>query len=239
MQSYLRPQSQIRVSLYLLNKEINKMEGIKAIIFDMDGVLIDSEPLWRKAMIKGFTEAGIAFTDEDCRKTTGMRFKEVVNHWFSYHSVSSFSPETIHDNVITYLIDMISEEGKAMPGALEGLSFFKKQNYRIGLATSSNTRLVNAILQKLDTHSYFSTVTSAEFLRYGKPHPEVFLKCAQDLEVTPENCLVIEDSVNGVISAKAAQMKVVAIPDHEHKNDPRFAIADHRLNSLHDLIKLF
>jgi mannitol-1-/sugar-/sorbitol-6-/2-deoxyglucose-6-phosphatase len=215
------------------------MEGVKAIIFDMDGVLIDSEPLWRKAMIRGFNEAGVQFTEDDCRKTTGMRFKEVVSHWVRHHSITSHSHEQIHGNVIAYLIEMINSEGKPMPGVNEGLSFFIEKGYKIGLATSSNTVLVETILNKLNSRNYFSAITSAEFLQYGKPHPEVFLKCAASLSVKPENCLVVEDSVNGVISAKAAQMKVVAIPDAEHKTDQRFVIADHRLDSMHDLIKLF
>lgn len=215
------------------------MEGVKAIIFDMDGVLVDSEPLWRKAMIKGFTEAGIEFTEDDCRKTTGMRFKEVVNYWFEHHSITGFSQQELHDKVIASLIKLINEEGQPMPGAMESLHFFKQKNYRIGLATSSDTKLVNAIMDKLGSRPYFSSVTSAEFLRYGKPHPEVFLKCAEELGVQPSDCLVIEDSVNGVISAKAAQMRVAAIPDAEHKGDKRFYIADHHLDNLHELIKLF
>lgn len=215
------------------------MEGIKAVIFDMDGVLIDSEPLWRKAMIKGFNDIGVDFTEEDCRKTTGMRFKEVINHWFIHHNIEDTHPDELDKNVITHLIELITEEGKPLTGSIELLQYLKAKNYPIGLATSSSHALVDAVLNKLKAKSYFQSVVSAEFLQYGKPHPEVFLKCADELATEPKHCLVIEDSVNGVIAGKAAQMRVAAVPDLEHKNDKRFVIADYTVNSLNDIIKLF
>jgi len=215
------------------------MKGIEAVIFDMDGVLIDSEPLWRIAMIKGFNEIDIEFTEEDCRKTTGMRFKEVVEHWFNHHNITHSTPTQLNDSVINHLIDLINAQGKVMDGVSELLDFLKVKQYPLGLATSSNHALVDAVLQKTQIKPYFSSVTSAEFLKYGKPHPEVFLKCAAELAVHPKNCLVIEDSVNGVKAGKAAGMTVIAVPDIEHKNDERFGIADFRLNNLSDVIKLF
>lgn len=215
------------------------MEQIKAVIFDMDGVLIDSEPLWRKAMIKGFNDIGVDFTEDDCRKTTGMRFKEVINHWFLHHGIEDTHPDELDKSVITHLIELINTEGTAMKGAVELIKHLEAKNYAIGLATSSSHTLVDAVLNKLNTRSYFQSIVSAEFLQYGKPHPEVFLKCASELGIEPKNCLVIEDSVNGVIAGKAAQMRVAAVPDQEHQTDPRFVIADMRVNNLNDIIKLF
>lgn len=215
------------------------MKGIKAVIFDMDGVLIDSEPLWRKAMIKGFNDIGVNFTEEDCRKTTGMRFKEVVNHWFLHHNIEHTHPDELDKSVINHLIELIKAEGKPMAGAIELLQHLKNKNYPIGLATSSSHALVDVVLHKISTHSFFKSVVSAEFLQYGKPHPEVFLKCAEELGVDPKHCVVIEDSVNGVIAGKAAQMKVVAVPDSEHKNNNKYVIADYKANTLNDIIKLF
>ncbi len=205
----------------------------------MDGVLIDSEPLWRIAMIKGFNDIGIEFTDEDCRKTTGMRFKEVVEHWFNHHNITHSTPIQLNDAVHEHLVSLIITEGNAMKGAIELLEFLKTKQFPLGLATSSSHILVDAVLHKTQTKPYFHSITSAEFLEFGKPHPEVFLKCAADLNILPENCLVIEDSVNGVLAGKAAGMTVIAVPDEEHKNDSRFEIADFRLNNLSDVIKLF
>lgn len=215
------------------------MKGIKAVIFDMDGVLIDSEPLWRKAMIKGFNDIGVDFTEDDCRKTTGMRFKEVINHWFLHHGIEDTHPDELDKSVITHLIELIKTEGEPMKGAVELIAHLKSQKYPIGLATSSSHALVDAVLSKIKAQPLFNSVVSAEFLEYGKPHPEVFLKCSAELGIEPKHCLVIEDSVNGVIAGKAAQMRVAAIPDKEHQSDTRFVIADIRVNSLNDIIKLF
>lgn len=215
------------------------MKHIKAVIFDMDGVLIDSEPLWRIAMMKGFNDIGIEFSEDDCRKTTGMRFKEVVEHWFKHHNITHSTPTQLNDNVISNLIGLIEREGKAMDGAVELLEFLSARKFPLGLATSSNHILIEAVLTKTQTALYFNEITSAEFLQYGKPHPEVFLKCAENLKIAPKDCLVIEDSVNGVLAGKAAGMTVIAIPDAEHKHDERFKTADHLLNNLKDVIKLF
>jgi mannitol-1-/sugar-/sorbitol-6-/2-deoxyglucose-6-phosphatase len=215
------------------------VQGIKAVIFDMDGVLIDSEPLWRIAMMKGFNDIGIEFTEEDCRRTTGMRFKEVVQHWFNHHNITHSTPTQLSDNVINNLIGLIKRDGKAMEGAVELLEFLRKKEFPLGLATSSDHILIEAVLTRTQTALYFNEVTSAEFLQHGKPHPEVFLKCAENLGMKPENCLVIEDSVNGVLAGKAAGMTVIAIPDPEHRNDKRYETADHILNNLKDVIKLF
>jgi sugar-phosphatase len=168
-----------------------------------------------------------------------MRFKEVVEHWFNHHSITHSTPIQLHDTVYTHLIELIHTKGEPMYGTLELLEFLKTKQFPLGLATSSSHILVDAVLHKTQIKPYFHSITSAEFLQYGKPHPEVFLKCAGDLNIHPKNCLVIEDSVNGVKAGKAAGMTVVAIPDLEHKNDDRFEIADHRLNNLMDVIKLF
>src|SRR3954464_9557431 len=143
------------------------MIGIKAVIFDMDGVLIDSEPLWRTAMIAGFNDIGVEFTEDDCRKTTGMRFKEVIEYWFAHHKIKDHSPEELNNRVIDHLIQLIKTNGKPMIGTLETLAFLKSKNYQIGLATSSSNKLVEAVLNKLEVGHYFSNITSAEFLQFG------------------------------------------------------------------------
>lgn len=214
-------------------------EPIKAVIFDMDGVLVDSEPLWRKAMVAGFNEAGIPFTEEDCRKTTGMRFKEVVEIWIKHYNITAISPVQLENKVMDILIELIGAEGKAMPGITEALNYAHLMGYKTGLATSSSNRLLNAVLDKLNIRQLFSSIVSAEFMPYGKPHPEVFLVCAQGLNVHPSQCLVVEDSVNGVIAAKAALMKVIAVPDEEHKNLKQFAVADYRCENTAGVLKLF
>ena len=138
------------------------MRSIQAVIFDMDGVLIDSEPLWRIAMIQGFNQIGIAFSEDDCRKTTGMRFKEVVQLWLNHYKISNYSVNQVEKLVIDHLIELINKEGKAIEGVLDILNFCKKKNIKVGLATSSDQVLVNAVLKKLKLENSFDSVVSAE-----------------------------------------------------------------------------
>lgn len=209
---------------------------IKAVIFDMDGVIIDSEPLWRKAMIQSFVEIGIPFTDEHCRITTGLRFIEVAEYWFKEHQIKQTTVNEFDALVINRLCDLIVTEGKPMKGLNEILHFLKENGYKIGIGTSSNTKLMNTVVDALNIRHYFDALSSAEFLEYGKPHPHVFLNCAEILNIKPNACLVIEDSINGIIAGKAAQMKVVAIPEEINKNNSKFAVADFTVDSLLDII---
>lgn len=211
----------------------------KALIFDMDGVLIDSEPLWRKAMIIGFNKVGMRFTEEDCRKTTGMRFREVVDLWLNHYNILGVDPIQLEKEVLDILISLIETEGEAMPGAIDVFNYAKSLHLKIGLATSSSMRLVNAVLKKLELDSSFDAIVSAELMVYGKPHPEVFLVCAHQLRVLPRECVVIEDSVNGVIAAKASQMRVFAIPDGEHRYMKQFGVADHFCENMNEVLTQF
>lgn len=214
------------------------LTGIKAVIFDMDGVIIDSEPLWRRAMIQSFQEIGIPFSDEHCRITTGLRFKEVAEFWFKKHGINHISIDEFDELVINRLCDLIKQEGKTMKGVMEALAFLKSKNLKIGIGTSSNTKLMNTVVDVLNIRPYFDELCSAEHMTYGKPHPMVYLTCAEKLGIHPLNCLVIEDSVNGIIAGKAAQMKVVAIPEDINKNNPKFSIADYSIDSLLEMVRI-
>lgn len=210
-----------------------------AVIFDMDGVLIDSEPLWREAMINGFNKLGYAFTEEDCKKTTGKRFDEVINIWFEHFKETKTDPKQFELEVIDYLIELIKFKGKPIDGILSVLSLLKKENIMIGLATSSNEKLMNFILNYLKIDTYFQSVKSAENLKYGKPHPEVYLACAEGLNCKPNRCVVIEDSINGVISGMAAGMKVIAIPDVKNYDKIQWSIAELKMKNMHELLMFF
>ena len=216
------------------------MYGItKAVIFDMDGVLIDSEPLWRRAMIKGFSEAGMPFTEDDCRKTTGIRFNEVVDFWVNRYEIKHLSAKELEEKVMNLLLELIEKEGKAIEHVYELINYCKINDLKIGLATSSSNALMDAVLKKLKLSQEIDVATSAELMSYGKPHPEVFLTCARKLQVLPSECIVIEDSVNGVISGKAARMMVIAVPDAEYQNANKFAIADYQCRNMKQVLQLF
>lgn len=213
--------------------------SIKAVIFDMDGVIIDSEPLWRRAMVKGFNHFNMPVSEEDCRKTMGRRINEVVDLWVKYHSVTKFTSIEIETAIMDFLFELIETEGKPINGILEIFAFCKEKNLKVGLATSSSEKLMDKVLNKLQLNNYFDSAVSAEHLKYGKPHPEVFLICADNIGVHPFNCIVIEDSINGAVAAKAAQMQLVVVPDKETKHPEKFAFADHTLNNMTEVLKLF
>lgn len=204
-----------------------------AVIFDMDGVIIDSEPLWRRAMVKVFNRDGLPVSAADCAQTTGMRLDEVIKIWNRKHPFTNDELK-VEQHIVEELCTLIKKEGKAMPGFMRVIDLLKSEGKKIGLATSSSTVLVECVLETLHVKHYFQHTQSAEDLLYGKPHPEVFLLSAKELNVEPRKCIVIEDSVNGIISAKAAGMKVIAVPETHNWENPRFSIADRTLRSLEE-----
>ncbi|MGB0887749.1 MAG: hexitol phosphatase HxpB, partial [Vicingaceae bacterium] len=208
---------------------------IKAVIYDMDGVIIDSEPLWREALIHCFNKVGFDFTQDKCRVTQGMRLIEVVKYWYAQQPWQGRTIEEVEQDILIKVTELIAEKGEAMEGVYQSLELFKAKGYKIALASSSASSLINVVLEKLKIKHEFEVIKSAEFLDYGKPHPDVFIKTAEELNVPAINCLVIEDSFHGVLAGKAAVMQVIAVPEEKYQNDPRFSIADYNLTSLIEL----
>ncbi|MBI9067159.1 MAG: hexitol phosphatase HxpB [Salinivirgaceae bacterium] len=207
---------------------------IEAVIFDMDGVIIDSEPLWREAEVQVFNKHGLPLTPNDCRKTTGLKITEVVEYWQNKYPDVKLDVERLSNEILEEVSKLVLKHGEPMMGVVKSIGFLNKIGVKLALASGSNYSLINAVLKKLKLQGVFSVIQSAEDLKYGKPHPEIFLLTAQKLDVKPSDCLVIEDSVFGLIAAKAANMKCIAIPDSENQNAPSYAIADAKLKTLHD-----
>lgn len=210
-----------------------------AVIFDMDGVLIDSEPLWKIAMEEVFHSVGSFLTKEDFQKTVGLRIDEVVRFWHQHEGWENVSPEEVEQKIVLKMKTLITEHGEPLEGVKEMLLFLKQQNKKVGLATSSYEMLIETVLSVLDIEEYFHHTHSAEHEDFGKPHPAVYLSVAETLNVHASRCLVIEDSLNGIISAKAARMKVVCIPEKTHHPEPKLIIADHHYDSMSQLLDAF
>lgn len=207
---------------------------IKAVVFDMDGLLIDSEPLWYEAKIKAFGKVGLHLTYEMCRQSSGLRLDGVIDYWYNKYpwNTSSNSKKEVADDLLKIVMDLMEKKIEKMPGVDNALNFVKIKGVKIALASSSPLKMIKLVLRKLEIENYFDEVLSAEFEEYGKPHPAIYLKSAQSLGISPEQCLVFEDSPNGLLSAKSAKMKCVCVPDKSQRNDPRFGIADEILSSL-------
>ena len=208
--------------------------AVDAIIFDMDGLLIDSEPLWRIAEIETLSAVGVPITEEDAVATTGLRTDEVVELWYARYPWSDPTKKEIEARIITRLIALVHERGSVMPGAHEALEAVSVAGYPLAIASSSTSEIITAVLQTLGIESFFQVTQSAEHESYGKPHPGVYIEAARRLGVEPRRCLALEDSPNGVIAAKAARMYCIAVPDPALKDDRRLQAADLILPSLSD-----
>ncbi|MEI6533251.1 MAG: hexitol phosphatase HxpB [Candidatus Roizmanbacteria bacterium] len=207
---------------------------IQAVIFDMDGLLIDSEPLWHLAEIQSFGEVGIHLSPEMCLETTGLRIDETIKHWQNKFPACSIDRGIIEQKIHVNVIKQIESNGVAKPGTNHILSFFHYMKIPCAIASSSHLKLIEVVIKRLEIQSYMQIVHSAEHETYGKPHPAVYISTARKLHIPPENCLAFEDSINGILSAKSAKMKCVAIPELNNHTDKRLGIADRVLSSLED-----
>ena len=206
-----------------------------AVIFDLDGLLIDSEPHWRRAEIEVFARAGLHLTDAECAETTGLRIDEVVRlrraQCAGWHTLTEADAV---EEVLARVTALLVAEGEPKPGAAAAVRRVVASGARVALASSSPMRVIRAALAGIGLEAAFEVVHSAEGEPYGKPHPGVYLTTAERLGVAPTACVAVEDSLNGLVAAKAARMRCVAVPERE---DARFALADVTLDSLEGLVE--
>jgi sugar-phosphatase len=198
----------------------------------MDGLLIDSEPLWKRAEQEVFATLGIQLTDDACEQTLGLRTDMVVAHWYQRFPWESPSQRTVADAVDQRVEELVALHGQAMPGAIRAIEATGRAGLLIGLATSSSHSLIHTVVCKLDLAQYFTVTCSAMDEEFGKPHPAVYQAVAAKLGVAPPDCVAFEDTVPGVQSAKAAGMRVIAVPAAHNFDDPGFDTADLKLRSL-------
>lgn len=208
---------------------------IQAVVFDLDGLLLDSENFWQQAEYQIFSSLGVPLKPEDTAQTLGWRCDNVVQHWYQRFAWQGPTQAEVATLIIEQVINMIISKGKLMPGALEALKLCQSLRLPMALATSSNHRMMLATLKHFELLPFFQATCSAEFLPLAKPHPQVYLNAAAALDVAPQYCLALEDSVTGLIAAKAARMRCIAVPDSAHQRAPGYALADHVLASLTEL----
>lgn len=211
---------------------------LNTVIFDMDGLLIDSEPLWNEAANEVFAAYGKKLSAKEFEQTTGLRTSEFVAWWLRDYKFDNTELEKAGERIIAKVIEKVSDKGQPMPGLQHIFNFFFDRNFKIGLATSSPPSLIEAVCKRLGIGEYIQAKTSAEHLNYGKPHPQVYLNCAAELNSSPLQCICFEDSINGMIAVKAARMKCVVVPTQHQLKDERWNLADLKLSSLKNFSEL-
>ena len=208
--------------------------SIAATLFDMDGLLIDSEVLWHKAEVEIFGALGVPLYESSSRSTKGVFVNEVVDYWFARYPWSAPSANEVVEMLLERVGSLIESEGRLLPGAIRAIDLTSERG-PVALASSTPLALIRRCLDHFDLSDRFASVHSAEFEPYGKPHPGVFLTAAASLGIEPTRCLVFEDSGAGVIAARAASMRVVAVPTPEDRAEVEFLLADLVLDSLEQL----
>jgi len=207
---------------------------IRAVVFDLDGVLIDSEQLWDEVREQLAHERGGRWHDRAQADMMGMSSTE----WSRYmHDVIGLaeSPEEINAEVVQRLLARYRESLPLLPGAIETVDRLAA-HWPLGLASSSNREVIDAVLEQAGIAHLFRGTVSSEEVEHGKPAPDVYLEAARRLGIVPSHCAAVEDSRNGIRSARAAGMRVIAIPNpHYPPTDDTLALADVVLQSLDEL----
>lgn len=206
---------------------------VLAAIFDMDGLLIDSEPLWDEAELEVMASIGVDITRRnELPDTLGLRIDLVVDLWFSHQPWNGPSREEVTQRVIVRAITLIEERRPLLPGVREAIAQCKALGLKVGLASASPLHMLERVLEMFDLREQFDAIASAEHLPYSKPHPQVYLDAAAKLGIDPLSCVTFEDSVNGMIATKAARMRSIVVPAEENRSNPRWCLADVKLDSL-------
>ena len=204
---------------------------IEAVVFDLDGVLLDSEEIWDRAREELAHERGGRWHDQAQRDMMGMSSTEWSRYMADVIGLPE-PPEEINREVVHRLTELYREELPTIPGAREAVERLAAR-WPLGLASSSNRELIDLVLELLGVAHLFTATVSSEEVARGKPAPDVYLEAARRLGVDPTRAAAVEDSQNGILSAKAAGMRVIAIPNaHFPPDEDALVEADLVLDSL-------
>ena len=185
--------------------------ALEAVVFDMDGVLVDSEEIWDEARRKLALERGLAWPSSAQRDMMGMSSPEWSRYMHEQVGLSE-TPEEISAEVVSRLEDLYWQHLPLMEGAVQAVERMAKR-FRLGLASSSNRPIIELVLQLAAIADCFEVTVSSEEVEHGKPAPDVYLEALKRMGVAPSHAAAVEDSTNGLLSASAAGMLVVAVPN--------------------------
>ncbi len=212
------------------------LSQIKAVIFDLDGTLVDSMGLWKDIDIEFLGERGIAYEDDLQEKIEGMSFTETAVYFKEYYHLDESVEELkkIWNQMAEY-----KYRYEVLPklGVIEFLDTLKKKKIKMGIATSNSEELIAAVNEAYHFDEYMSCIVTACSVNKGKPAPDVYLEAARRLGVKPEECLVFEDIIKGIEAGKNAGMKVCAVEDSysAKQREEKQKISDYYIESYDDI----
>ncbi|MBD3633725.1 MAG: hexitol phosphatase HxpB [Methylophaga sp.] len=207
---------------------------MKAVIFDMDGLLIDSESMWKSAEEQVFSALGVEVSDQLASLTASMTTREVTEFWFSRFPWQNRSLESVEKEVIERVGVLIQQDGIAKRGVLQIIKMLKQHACKIGLATNAPESLVPLVLEKLEIADYFDCTVSSSEVDQGKPKPDVYLLALDKLGVSATETLAFEDSPSGLKAATAAKIRTIVVPSIQDFEEADFEEAELKIRHLEE-----
>ncbi|MGX7112312.1 HAD family hydrolase [Gemella cuniculi] len=212
---------------------------IEAVLFDMDGLMVDTESLATKAFIKSAKEQGYNMSEEETFKVLGFTKASIYLFWEEYFKNSKIDGRKLVDDHYEYIEKVLFSTGPdKMPFVEELLKYLKENNYKIAVASSSDLDHIENNLEKTNLKQYIDKIASGAEVENGKPAPDVFLLAAHRLGIDAKNCLVLEDSKAGIRAAKAAGATAFMVPDMVKIDDECLKTADRIVENLGEVIKI-
>ncbi len=212
--------------------------NIKGVIFDLDGLLIDTEKLYQRFWREASKECGYTMTREQALQLRSLDknlAKQLLSEWFG----KEFSYQKVKEIRIKLMNDYIEKNGiKAKDGAAELAVYLKENGYKLAIATATNYERTNYHLQLAGLREYFDNIICASNLEHGKPYPDVYLYACKKLDLEPCECLALEDSPNGIKSAYSAGCITVCVPDNSDEDDEINPYINYHAKSLKDVIEI-
>ena len=209
-----------------------------AVIFDLDGVLADSEPSWNQIDAKLLAEYGVSYRGEYHRNVLGVNYRLAVEFYKNAFHISA-SVEELMRRRGEIATDFFANRVDLFPSAKTTLEQLREMKLPLAVATSSVSASARPLLDRTGIRSLFSVVITGDEVQQGKPHPDIYLRAAKKLGISPEACLVIEDSLAGIAAGKAANMRVAAIPDRRFVDPSEYEKeANYVLGSLSEITTL-
>jgi HAD superfamily hydrolase (TIGR01509 family) len=213
-------------------------QSFRAVIFDLDGVLADSEPWWNEIDAKLLAQYGVRYRGEYHRNVLGVSYRLAIEFFKKAFGLSASADELIQrrGEIAT---EFFANRVGLFPPAKEVLQALRRMNLRLAVATSSVSASARPFLDRHQLAAFFDVIVTGDEIEHGKPHPDIYLRAAAKLNVAADACLVVEDALAGIAAAKAAKMRVAAIPDrrfvdpHEYEKE-----ADYLLGSLSEIPSL-